>query len=889
MLTAATPKYTVSRLLVWAALAGSAAEGRLRQQHRHHDRRHHRRHLEIGNATQVSTEEDPFSWPANMQNTTSDLASRPDSTSTEFSLQQNTDAGLAPQANASQAEEEAGAGSGEDDSSASGSANGDESEESAGTALGAPLKKTALDAEAQSDPRKYAKAREEWAEKVDKVDSVQEKAARALEANLAEQNRIQTEIDDIENEDGTKKAINAHVGRVSNETGTPLFAAFIGDMWKDMTMFSAPPYLQELGTRLKALKKDEVGLQRAYKSAKARAEKTDWKAAEKTAKAARAEKSEEGAEARKVDDDEDEEAGADEEEPVASAPSRKRAEPSRKRAEGGPSPMFTVETMPPVSPTVQCIIMLCTQYFAVYTVLMVVRTANNFTAGRYQTLQGVAETATITVTYALMLSILFLATRMRAVQLSQGETEKYRLPQPWVQFCMYLCTLSVLVQVLMVVLIPLVGGKHEPLDEEGHPTTSQPGGTTTLILTAIRYATMAGLYCGIVGVIVGIFIMPQPKEIWGGQPVPVSPAVACVIILNVAFFTAYLGMALVRSIRQVKGENWSESVNRFEGVMQNAKFTVNLAPMCCILFIAARMRALQIDPKNGNPQAWAQVAFYATTIGIVLQTAMVIALPLIFGKGTKIITGPSEGEVVVTYANASMNSVSSFVRYACLLGIYGGVVTVIVSICTIEAEDPAMTPPVSPAAKCTIILACLYFLTYTALFLCNTAEEMYPGRQLFQDLVSCFEACTKTVMFAPMLATLFWAARLRALQLTKATDGTVPPTAGPQPWAQQAMYLATWSVLIQLVMVLSLPWVLGRGENESKTTPDGMYRVPTGAPLWAGIAVDTVKWLCVAAMYGGMVAVIAAVYLMTPETLPPYADDAGLVAGVEAPPPPMPE
>ena len=57
-----------------------------------------------------------------------------------------------------------------------------------------------------------------------------------------------------------------------------------------------------------------------------------------------------------------------------------------------------------------------------------------------------------------------------------------------------------------------------------------------------------------------------------------------------------------------------------------------------------------------------------------------------------------------------------------------------------------------------------------------------------------------TVMFAPMPSMLFIRVRTRALQLaphlTKATDGTIPVTAGPQTRMQDVMYLATWSVLV---------------------------------------------------------------------------------------------
>ena len=52
-----------------------------------------------------------------------------------------------------------------------------------------------------------------------------------------------------------------------------------------------------------------------------------------------------------------------------------------------------------------------------------------------------------------MLSVLFLGARMRAIQLSQGETENYELPQPWAQRAMYWATYAVLAQVLLVIAV----------------------------------------------------------------------------------------------------------------------------------------------------------------------------------------------------------------------------------------------------------------------------------------------------------------------------------------------------------------------------------------------------------------------------------------------------
>ena len=121
--------------------------------------------------------------------------------------------------------------------------------------------------------------------------------------------------------------------------------------------------------------------------------------------------------------------------------------------DGGPTLMFTKDTMPTVSPTVQCVISLAIQYFVIYTALAIIRTMNEFSGNGFDGARLICEAATTTVTYAPMLCVLFLGARMRAIQLSQGETEKYELPQPWAQRAMYWATYAVLAQVLLVIAV----------------------------------------------------------------------------------------------------------------------------------------------------------------------------------------------------------------------------------------------------------------------------------------------------------------------------------------------------------------------------------------------------------------------------------------------------
>merc|ERR1719261_1008380 len=93
---------------------------------------------------------------------------------------------------------------------------------------------------------------------------------------------------------------------------------------------------------------------------------------------------------------------------------------------------------------------------------------------------------------------------------------------------------------------------------------------------------------------------------------------------------------------------------KLEAAFKLGTSSVNLAPMLAILFISARMRALQIDPKHGNPQRWAQRCFFSCTVGVVLMTFIAVVVPLI-DKNAVVKPGKTEDTKIISYANPTMN------------------------------------------------------------------------------------------------------------------------------------------------------------------------------------------------------------------------------------------
>ena len=76
------------------------------------------------------------------------------------------------------------------------------------------------------------------------------------------------------------------------------------------------------------------------------------------------------------------------------------------------------------------------------------------------------------------------------------------------------------------------------------------------------------------------------------------------------------------------------------------------------------------------------------------------------------------------------------------------------------------------------------------------------------------------------------------------------------------MYLATWSIFVQLFMVIMVGVATG---EKVKTNVDGHVTWhPTNIYLW--YSVQVVRWFAVLALWGGAITVIVSVFIITPET-----------------------
>merc|ERR1719258_229272 len=185
--------------------------------------------------------------------------------------------------------------------------------------------------------------------------------------------------------------------------------------------------------------------------------------------------------------------------------------------------------------------------------------------------------------------------------------------------------------------------------------------------TVLRYVLLLSMYGGMIGVISGTFTyMPA-----NGQWRPMAPAVGATVTLTIMFFLVYVGVAVLRTFAQLSGMRNP----KIEAVLLASTAAMNFAPMLSILFLAARMRALQMDSVNGAPQSWAQSCFYACAYALMFQCIFAIAVPLVLGgkmKEGELGGQKCEGDMEYEVENKFLGYGFCVARYLMMLSVYLG-------------------------------------------------------------------------------------------------------------------------------------------------------------------------------------------------------------------------
>lgn len=484
------------------------------------------------------------------------------------------------------------------------------------------------------------------------------------------------------------------------------------------------------------------------------------------------------------------------------------------------------------SAVVECLVALTCHFFLVYGIWFTVQILNRCGGGcclgccDLKAWEKILHSLVETVFFVPMLCVLFFAVQMRAFQLGQGYT-RY-LPQPWVQLAMLVCTWSLAFLTFAVLL-------GRAIYRESWEVEARRGGFAGF-LSGVRRTTLILIYLGFACICIGAVVMRGPKEVWGeqGGP-PVSPAVICTIMLATLFFTVYFALACLRLVGQLvetpsPEENHqvftdgraaphpnkhSLSFTILPQALRSATSSVAFVPMLCILFIVARLRALQIDPVSGNPHVVTQGFFYACTVCVFIQAFLQMyrvfadghdqqqQLEFMQGVGPPGRRAPTRGRGrTAKIASQGLTLCVHLCTIPILVAIYTGSPTRI----------GQRIPQLPSSIRAVVQLAVIYFLIQfialvvhilkdrSAQFEEASVAEVGPLARI--DLFFRVRA-KEAVAFCPMFSVLFLAILLEAATLSAVSR---PPT-----WCVKLEYIVV--VLIGLLAVSRIDAALPRNDT----------------------------------------------------------------------------
>lgn len=500
----------------------------------------------------------------------------------------------------------------------------------------------------------------------------------------------------------------------------------------------------------------------------------------------------------------------------------------------------------------RCIAAITVAYMVVFASLASNRTYHEVKGTPRGIVEAALKAAFQTMTYGPMVCVLFLAYQMRVDFLSDGKGQS----QIWAQHCMLGATIAVFGSALLAFVVPIFFGKPMTLIPGTFViVTPRPAATLRLMSSILRYLVLLALYGGLVGVALGIWLQ-TPSVSGPVKETKPAPAIMCTIIVTGIFFLTQVVIAACRTHTEFKGHETAF----FVGVTNAASSIAEFGPMLCGLFLAARMQALQ--HSGGRPEAWAEFCMFVATCTLGLASLLAVFVPIVLSGVVRINHRTSEAKFEVPNRLFGLTLLAC--RYVALLCFHCGTAGVALSMFFV---GPQRMLPVSPAIQCVMNLAVQFFVIYFIVMVVITTFELSEG-YLPMESCMCFaslEAAKGTVQMAPMLAVLFLAIRMYALQITEEKGA-------PQRWVQDAMYLATWSLLASIVACLATGITMGKVEQDDRGDITNRVRV-----MCLAVPILLIRYICMLLLYGSIVATIFGLFAMLPSTANGEASNADLL------------
>merc|ERR1719395_289843 len=202
------------------------------------------------------------------------------------------------------------------------------------------------------------------------------------------------------------------------------------------------------------------------------------------------------------------------------------------------------------------------------------------------------------------------------------------------------------------------------------------------------------------------------------------------------------------------------------------------------------------------------------------MTLVALVVPLLTGEKAKFNERGDIDQEYKPFQNKIAAICFTVLKYLIMIGLYVGAICIIYGTYTYVPPKGSWPgdklPPVSPAVECTMILASMYFLVYAGIQFAKTFQSFSGVNS--SKLTGALEGAICTLFFAPMIAVLCVGARMRALQMD-------PIAGNPQRWAQNCFYMCTYALMVQTLLAIAVPLVMGGSVKKASTSGDCEYKV----------------------------------------------------------------
>eukprot|EP00927_Polykrikos_kofoidii_P027691 TRINITY_DN24273_c0_g2_i1.p1 TRINITY_DN24273_c0_g2~~TRINITY_DN24273_c0_g2_i1.p1 ORF type:complete len:848 (-),score=112.16 TRINITY_DN24273_c0_g2_i1:174-2459(-) len=478
-----------------------------------------------------------------------------------------------------------------------------------------------------------------------------------------------------------------------------------------------------------------------------------------------------------------------------------------------------------------------------------------------------------------MNAMVFIACRMFVVSTTEGIGD---VPT-WVEACMIVSTVGLILQTLLVFFLPALA-KDKALEilsiasiagerSDVHPLMEQATNDDSILfdlLVGVQLVLVGMIHGGSLGVVAGVCTFQL-------ETTRVFPAVIATCLMGTIYigvcvflFVARLGEDLPLKERQgdYDDEGYFRRVSLarapFTAGSAEDKLVASLvrhslthplvhaaqamttsarkAPMIAAIFLTARMRASHLDPPDGTLPPWAHVLFMCVTLALLLE----IASAAYVGK-------ISRHEFAYYGAHYFKRAgLATALHYLFCGCVFASLVPIFACIAEMKSSD-GTEEPWSSTTTGVLLLAALYiaidFVQWISFIL---GDFLNMNSSVFRDTVV---AARVSCRFVPVLATLFIACRMHALQLTQ-------QRASPQRWAQDLMFVSVSATFLQTVCCICTP-VFTNLSTHVDADGNTEYDI---RPLMGAYVLTLIKWVAMLALHVGVWGQCVAIVIMTPGT-----------------------